>query len=118
MTTYVARPPFFSFFFLMIRRPPRSTLFPYTTLFRSRSGILKLPTELLQVHAMFGGFVRADEDHGNIPTVALPEHRIGIYIDFAKGSAEFAQEWRDGRLGLVAEVASGTRVESNVARPR
>src|SRR6266498_4833784 len=24
------------FFFLMIRRPPRSTLFPYTTLFRSR----------------------------------------------------------------------------------
>src|SRR3712207_8964812 len=29
------------FFFLMIRRPPRSTLFPYTTLFRScRSGSL------------------------------------------------------------------------------
>src|SRR6266496_6253637 len=27
--------PVFSFFFLMIRRPPRSTLFPYTTLFRS-----------------------------------------------------------------------------------
>src|SRR2546425_9204923 len=25
-----------TFFFLMIRRPPRSTLFPYTTLFRSR----------------------------------------------------------------------------------
>src|SRR3989442_16016920 len=28
--------PIFLFFFLMIRRPPRSTLFPYTTLFRSR----------------------------------------------------------------------------------
>src|SRR3989442_10005802 len=27
----------FLFFFLMIRRPPRSTLFPYTTLFRSPS---------------------------------------------------------------------------------
>src|SRR5437773_5425341 len=26
------------FFFLMIRRPPRSTLFPYTTLFRSSTG--------------------------------------------------------------------------------
>src|SRR3712207_8284179 len=26
------------FFFLMIRRPPRSTLFPYTTLFRSQPG--------------------------------------------------------------------------------
>src|SRR5258708_34957582 len=29
-------PRFYTFFFLMIRRPPRSTLFPYTTLFRSR----------------------------------------------------------------------------------
>src|SRR2546429_1464315 len=27
------------FFFLMIRRPPRSTLFPYTTLFRSRAQV-------------------------------------------------------------------------------
>src|SRR2546425_4233824 len=29
------------FFFLMIRRPPRSTLFPYTTLFRSRRSRLR-----------------------------------------------------------------------------
>src|SRR2546429_7849484 len=28
------------FFFLMIRRPPRSTLFPYTTLFRSIAGLI------------------------------------------------------------------------------
>src|SRR5438132_4529903 len=28
---------YFLFFFLMLRRPPRSTLFPYTTLFRSKS---------------------------------------------------------------------------------
>src|SRR3712207_9428950 len=28
------------FFFLMIRRPPRSTLFPYTTLFRSQGNLL------------------------------------------------------------------------------
>src|SRR2546429_8728102 len=31
------------FFFLMIRRPPRSTLFPYTTLFRSGRGRLPAP---------------------------------------------------------------------------
>src|SRR5258708_15019162 len=31
----------FLFFFLMIRRPPRSTLFPYTTLFRSWTFALK-----------------------------------------------------------------------------
>src|SRR6266542_4502995 len=30
------------FFFLMIRRPPRSTLFPYTTLFRSLHVILSI----------------------------------------------------------------------------
>src|SRR2546427_5116576 len=30
------RPTVLFFFFLMIRRPPRSTLFPYTTLFRSQ----------------------------------------------------------------------------------
>src|SRR5258708_31699588 len=30
-----------SFFFLMIRRPPRSTLFPYTTLFRSLGDVVR-----------------------------------------------------------------------------
>src|SRR3712207_6945685 len=30
----------FYFFFLMIRRPPRSTLFPYTTLFRSSEEVM------------------------------------------------------------------------------
>src|SRR3712207_9323521 len=34
------------FFFLMIRRPPRSTLFPYTTLFRSRKHAVVLNTVL------------------------------------------------------------------------
>src|SRR3712207_8731087 len=33
------------FFFLMIRRPPRSTLFPYTTLFRSVLGSLGIEVE-------------------------------------------------------------------------
>src|SRR2546430_10593702 len=38
LLSFVSCPPPFAslyFFFLMIRRPPRSTLFPYTTLFRS-----------------------------------------------------------------------------------
>src|SRR5258707_7266071 len=37
MSTGMPRLPSLFFFFLMIRRPPRSTLFPYTTLFRSRA---------------------------------------------------------------------------------
>src|ERR1017187_4751311 len=36
-------------FFLMIRRPPRSTLFPYTTLFRSPHGAI-LPADPLRLH--------------------------------------------------------------------
>src|SRR3712207_7592206 len=35
--------PYLFFFFLMIRRPPRSTLFPYTTLFRSGFNPLRPP---------------------------------------------------------------------------
>src|SRR5258708_10854983 len=37
-----------TFFFLMIRRPPRSTLFPYTTLFRSRVVVQKFSEGLGQ----------------------------------------------------------------------
>src|SRR5258708_22774410 len=53
-----SRPRITYFFFLMIRRPPRSTLFPYTTLFRSRGMVLAnqplhihgAPTHLLPVY--------------------------------------------------------------------
>src|SRR5256885_11028876 len=38
--------PTFLFFFLMIRRPPRSTLFPYTTLFRSVSAVGSLREDI------------------------------------------------------------------------
>src|SRR5437016_8801335 len=37
-------------FFLMLRRPPRSTLFPYTTLFRSRRYVEKLTEWALESH--------------------------------------------------------------------
>src|SRR3712207_8310374 len=37
------------FFFLMIRRPPRSTLFPYTTLFRSPTRCLSIPRTIIVV---------------------------------------------------------------------
>src|SRR5256885_5635516 len=60
------------FFFLMIRRPPRSTLFPYTTLFRS-SPLDILPVEGVNpknghketrppdASAPFSGLVRSEE---------------------------------------------------------
>src|SRR5256885_10176885 len=53
MTVSIITPLFSSrilfFFFLMIRRPPRSTLFPYTTLFRSGQVGKRAKMELLRV---------------------------------------------------------------------
>src|SRR2546426_1232102 len=44
----------FFFFFLMIRRPPRSTLFPYTTLFRSKQIVLGFSMALMFAGAGIG----------------------------------------------------------------
>src|SRR5438034_11632247 len=46
---------FFSFFFLMIRRPPRSTLFPYTTLFRSERLAEKVAGDASDAVALLDG---------------------------------------------------------------
>lgn len=77
--------------------------------------ILKLPPELLQIHLMLRRFSLADEEHRNIPTVALLQDRIGIDVDFSQRSGEFLQERRDGSFGFFAKVAPRSRVESNVA---
>src|SRR3712207_7488814 len=45
-------------FFLMIRRPPRSTLFPYTTLFRSDAGLRAHAPAPQQVGEPVGGAVQ------------------------------------------------------------
>src|SRR2546430_6963018 len=55
------------FFFLMIRRPPRSTLFPYTTLFRSRD---RLDPEDVERHervlcARLDAHEREEQHHGD-----------------------------------------------------
>src|SRR5687768_18096064 len=47
-TLYFSKP-LYLLFFLMIRRPPRSTLFPYTTLFRSQSGVRAFAGPIFQV---------------------------------------------------------------------
>src|SRR6266480_667509 len=58
------------FFFLMIRRPPRSTLFPYTTLFRSRSRCRRHgPAD---PRAVPGFTVQSDRVDGNARGVAGP----------------------------------------------
>src|SRR5256885_5304984 len=51
----------------MIRRPPRSTLFPYTTLFRS-------PQKLAHVHAVVR-IQRHTDTHGRHQRAAVDDHR-------------------------------------------
>src|SRR5690242_20973631 len=51
------------FFFFMIRRPPRSTLFPYTTLFRSATRHSAAAYRPLPPEGA-GGLLIADECHG------------------------------------------------------
>src|SRR5258708_39385433 len=64
LTTH-KQPVFRSFFFLMIRRPPRSTLFPYTTLFRSAADVFAV--KIAQSGGLFaGGRVAAIADAAGI----------------------------------------------------
>src|SRR6267143_5313670 len=56
----------FFFIFLMIRQPPRSTLFPYTTLFRSTTGssarwLAVFPTATCSSPSAAGGSSRSEE---------------------------------------------------------
>src|SRR5258705_12087454 len=62
------------FFFLMIRRPPRSTLFPYTTLFRS------LPAAPCAVHRAFARRAPRDDrrDELDRKSTRLNSSHLGI----------------------------------------
>src|SRR3712207_6884872 len=69
-------------FFLMIRRPPRSTLFPYTTLFRS----LECCTAIVAAHEFINIRLQAE---------ALPPVSYRISADY-------------GRIEVATTVTSGT----------
>src|SRR5229473_648432 len=73
--TYTPLGPFFShyafiFFFLMIRRPPRSTLFPYTTLFRSKDKSKKLRRRSSPVFLLFPFIFRSEEHTSELQSLA------------------------------------------------
>src|SRR2546430_10792950 len=61
-------PPMSLFFFLMIRRPPRSTLFPYTTLFRSQPVLAAVRrTAVIPARAASAGIVLHGDGPGPVP---------------------------------------------------
>ena len=76
----------------------------------------KLTPELLHVQAMLGGFARPEEDHGNVPPVALFENSIVFDIHFTQYGPEFPQQRRNGRFSFFAKMAARARVERHLAR--
>ena len=79
------------FFFLMIRRPPRSTLFPYTTLFRSSKEKRLLAYVFVEVR---GGQKALDE---RLTRLGLPAGLVGL----DEGGEVFINELLI-RLGLTS----------------
>src|SRR2546422_3647770 len=81
----------------MIRRPPRSTLFPYTTLFRSRREILRVHL----VHRRKIGHVH--EIHG----------RLHDQVESGPRGFEDRPEVLEHLLGLVVKDRKSTRLNSS-----
>src|SRR3712207_9195829 len=73
---------FVLFFFLMIRRPPRSTLFPYTTLFRSVRGRQQVDAHLLGTP---GGRVAGHVDDARLEEVVAGAGDGGLQARGAAG---------------------------------
>src|SRR5258708_36462820 len=63
------------FFFLMIRRPPRSTLFPYTTLFRSEQRCLRTA---LSNSAKPASIVSKSFSAGSLPIGSVTERKSSL----------------------------------------
>src|SRR5260370_26293920 len=87
------------FFFLMIRRPPRSTLFPYTTLFRSLAQAAHHRFDPLQQFALVGvaaEFVEAGD-------FRLHPHRFAEQGELLERSEEHTSELQS-HLNLVCRL--------------
>src|SRR5260370_28967932 len=75
------------FFFLMIRRPPRSTLFPYTTLFRSNGN----------------AFIGLD----------IQDKAVGLNLFFAKDNVGSAAELDHNLRAALGETLAGANIKGD-----
>src|SRR3712207_9209433 len=91
------------FFFLMIRRPPRSTLFPYTTLFRS-GGRNVYDTCGLNGAALL--YVPSVENEWNMSVVRVPLAMAGTLIIGAVSGLEPVRGRDDGQVTATLHVPS------------
>src|SRR2546429_4181063 len=85
----------------MIRRPPRSTLFPYTTLFRSEDLLMSAWLELIETHHALSDeswFATNEQDHAK-----LREFRHALPVLMNERSEEHTSELQS-RLHLVCRL--------------
>src|SRR2546429_370471 len=86
----------FYFFFLMIRRPPRSTLFPYTTLFRSKTIL----------HTCYGNYNEIFEFFNKLPVDQLD-------LEMSNSGLDLLDRFK--REPLKKEIAFGVRSEEHTS---
>src|SRR2546422_11659330 len=86
----------FFFFFLMIRRPPRSTLFPYTTLFRSPS------VKAVGITLKTRGIVQVSMNLTNYEETPVHVAYEAVKVEAAKRGVEVQSS---EVIGLIPEVA-------------
>src|SRR2546429_4836024 len=89
------------FFFLMIRRPPRSTLFPYTTLFRSDSSAHVLVIDQRKFHLSVTANWKKKVDRRKIRSVTARRNKA---LEAAAPRSEEHTSELQSRLHLVCRL--------------
>src|SRR5258708_24216630 len=101
------------FFFLMIRRPPRSTLFPYTTLFRSylsgRGLLLQRLAQLVEQASVLDGddghreHSRSEEHTSELQS---PDHLVcRLLLEKKKKPNDKSKAWHDEVVSTIERAA-------------
>src|SRR5258707_9948793 len=82
----------------MIRRPPRSTLFPYTTLFRSRIELPRVPD-----HGLAGGQADQRQDH-DLEVAPLAEDLKSTRLNSSHANISYAVFCLEKKIGQGLNV--------------
>src|SRR3989442_5730452 len=94
----------------MIRRPPRSTLFPYTTLFRSRKGTIKVDVDLVLVNVTV-------TDPFNRLVTGLEQENFRVFEDSSEQEVvHFSSEDVPISIGVVFDLSGSMANKVDKAR--
>src|SRR5258708_12105251 len=98
----------------MIRRPPRSTLFPYTTLFRSRPELVQLFG--LDHHVLVRSVLEAARSEGHTSELQSPDHFVCLLL-LAKKSVQLMEG--DGGRAAASRISFDRHADqADATQPR